>query len=233
MENFVERAQEFGVSVSEEQQELFSRFYGLIIVKNRMMNLTKITEPEEVAEKHFLDSIALAGVIDLSGRHSLLDMGTGAGFPGVPLKITFPKLKITLADSLHKRIIFLQETIAELGFSGVELVHGRAEDLARMDGYREKFDIVVSRAVASLPTLVELCMPFVKVHGKFIAYKGGDCDEEIDSAKNAIALLGGEIAEIRNFTLGEAGRTFVVVDKVKKTDAHYPRRAGLPGKRPL
>ena len=163
----------------------------------------------------------------------MIDMGTGAGFPGIPLKIVFPKLNVVLADSLNKRILFLKDVIQELGLEDIEAVHGRAEELARKTEYRETFDLCVSRAVANLSTLSEYCIPFVKVGGKFVSYKSGSCEEEINSSKKAVQLLGGRITNVDKFELGEASRSFVVIDKVKITAKRFPRKAGTPSKEPL
>ncbi len=197
------------------------------------MNLTGITEWDEVLEKHFLDSISLIRVVNLDQELTVMDMGTGAGFPGIPLKIAFPKLKITLADSLNKRVKFLQEVIDALELKDIEAIHGRAEDLARDKKYRETYDLSVSRAVANLSTLSEYCLPFVKIGGKFVSYKSGECDEEVNNSKNAISILGGKITDTIKFELGESGRSFIVIEKVKRTSKEYPRKAGTPSKTPL
>ena len=199
------------------------------------MNLTAITEFEDVLEKHFLDSIAVARFVDMTGDLSVIDLGTGAGFPGMPLKIMFPNLKITLADSLNKRILFLNEVIDALGLEGVTTVHGRAEDLAADQNYREKYDYCVSRAVANLSTLSEYCLPFVKVGGSFISYKSGEIEEELSAAKKAIFLLGGQVKEVIPFRLDgtDINRSFVMIEKVKKTPKAYPRKSGIPSKKPL
>ncbi len=232
-DHFVEEAGRFHVHLTEAQLMQFERFYDLMIEKNRVMNLTSITEFEEVIEKHFLDSIALAKVRDLGERLSVMDVGTGAGFPGIPLKIVFPELAVTLSDSLNKRILFLREVIEELNLRGIEAVHGRAEDLARMEEYRERFDLTLSRAVANLSTLSEYCLPFVKVGGQFISYKSDGCGAEAEDAKNAIRLLGGELAAVEKFRLMESGRAFVIIDKKRATAKKYPRKAGTPSRLPL
>lgn len=207
----------------------------MLVEKNKVMNLTAITEFEEVIEKHFLDSVSLGAVMDLSEKISVLDLGTGAGFPGIPLKIVFPNLKITLADSLNKRIGFLNEVIEELQLEGITAIHARAEELARNEDYREQFDLCVSRAVANLSTLSEYCLPFVSLSGKFVSYKSGDIMEEVEEAKKAIFLLGGQIKEVHRFTFGENDlhRSFVLIEKVKKTPKAYPRKAGTPSRQPL
>ena len=225
--------EKLGISISEEQLEQFISYYEMLIVKNKVMNLTAITDFDEVIEKHFIDSLNLFRFTDLKADKTIIDMGTGAGFPGIPLKIAFPNLKITLADSLNKRILFLNDVISELGLTDIDTVHGRAEDLAKDKIYRENYDICVSRAVANLSTLSEYCLPFVKIGGQFISYKSGDCDEEITNAKSAIFLLGGRLNQIQKFEMNDNSRSFVIIDKVNGTSKQYPRKAGLPSKKPL
>ena len=223
------------IPFSEKQKEQLTVYYEMLVEKNKVMNLTAITEFEDVLEKHFLDSIAIARFVDLTGDVSVIDLGTGAGFPGMPLKIMFPDLKITLADSLNKRILFLDEVIDVLGLEGVETVHGRAEDLAVNGAYREQFDFCVSRAVANLSTLSEYCLPFVKLGGTFISYKSGEIEDELSAAKKAIFLLGGQIKEVIPFQLDgtDISRSFVMIGKEKKTPKAYPRKSGTPSKKPL
>lgn len=227
--------EQWQISFSEKQQEQLTVYYEMLVEKNKVMNLTAITEFEDVLEKHFLDSIAVARYVDLTGELSLMDLGTGAGFPGMPLKIMFPNLKITLADSLNKRIVFLNEVIDVLELEGVTTVHGRAEDLAADVNYREQYDYCVSRAVANLSTLSEYCLPFVKVGGAFISYKSGEIEEELSSAKKAIFLLGGQTKEVIPFQLDgtDISRSFVMIGKEKKTPNAYPRKSGIPSKKPL
>ena len=232
-DTFIEEAKKINITFTEKQLEQFRIYYELLVEKNKVMNLTGITEWDEVLEKHFLDSISLIRVIDLSQNISVLDMGTGAGFPGIPLKIAFPNLQITLADSLNKRVLFLQEVIDALKLEGIEAVHSRAEDLARDKNYREQYDLVVSRAVANLSTLSEYCLPFVKIGGQFISYKSGDIEEEVVASKSAVFLLGGKIKDTVKFELGESSRSFVLIDKTKGTPKTYPRKAGTPSKKPL
>lgn len=225
--------EEFSVTLTEEQCSQFIQYYEMIVEKNKVMNLTAITEFDEVIEKHFIDSISLAKEYNLTKKSKILDMGTGAGFPGIPLKIAFPELDITLADSLNKRIIFLQDVIDALQLKNIRAIHSRAEELAADKNHREYYDLCVSRAVANLSTLSEYCIPFVKVGGQFISYKSGECDEEVSSAKHAIAVLGGRLSGVKKFSIGESGRAFVLIDKVKTTPKQYPRKAGTPSKKPL
>ncbi|MBQ3558440.1 MAG: 16S rRNA (guanine(527)-N(7))-methyltransferase RsmG [Agathobacter sp.] len=232
-DKFIEEVNKISIELSEEQLEQFRIYYEMLVEKNKVMNLTGITEWDEVLEKHFLDSISLIRAVDLNQELSVMDMGTGAGFPGIPLKIAFPNLKVTLADSLNKRVLFLQEVIEALKLEGIEAIHGRAEDLARDKKYREQYDLSVSRAVANLSTLSEYCLPFVKIGGQFISYKSGEIEEEVASSKSAVFLLGGKVKEIVKFELGESGRSFIVIDKVKGTPKTYPRKAGTPSKKPL
>ena len=221
------------LELTEKQIEQFLKYYEMLIEKNKVMNLTAITEYDEVIEKHFLDSISLCQVYDLSKPVKILDMGTGAGFPGVPLKIAFPEVEITLADSLNKRIKFLDEVIEELGLQKVTTIHARAEELARNKEHRENYDLVVSRAVANLSTLGEYCIPFVKMGGNFISYKSGDVDEEVNAASKAIKILGGQIKDVYKFDLSDQKRSFVTIEKIKTTPKTYPRKAGTPSKEPL
>lgn len=218
---------------SGEQKRKFYTFYEMLIEKNKVMNLTGITEFPEVVEKHFLDSIMLGKYISLEQNLRVMDLGTGAGFPGIPLKIAYPDLEITLADSLNKRIRFLDEVIEELQLTGIHTVHGRAEELARNKAYREQYDLCVSRAVANLSTLMEYCVPFVHKGGRFVSYKSGEVEEEVNNASRACGLLGGKVEQIYRFALKNGGRSFVVVKKEKQTPALYPRKAGTPSRMPL
>ncbi len=235
LDRFHHGLDELGITLSDEQMKQFLNYYEMLIEKNKVMNLTAITEFDEVVEKHFLDSLSLVEIQDLHKSQKVLDLGTGAGFPGIPLKIAFPELEITLMDSLNKRILFLQDVINELGLENIEAVHGRAEEAARNKNYREQFDLCLSRAVANISTLSEYCLPFVKVGGSFISYKSSNIDEELDQGKKGIYLLGGKISDVHKFSLPDSDlqRSFVTIQKEKKTPKAYPRKAGTPSKDPL
>lgn len=234
-DKFKKILQEWNITLSDEQEWQFSTFYEMLVEKNKVMNLTAITEFDEVIEKHFLDSVSLGAVLDLKKELKVLDMGTGAGFPGIPLKIIYPNLQITLADSLNKRVTFLNEVIEALKLNRIEAIHARAEELARNAAYREQYDLCVSRAVANLSTLSEYCLPFVALNGMFVPYKSGEIEEEVEAAKKAIFLLGGELKQVHQFSFGENDlhRSFVLIEKKKKTPKTYPRKAGTPAKQPL
>ena len=223
------------MKLSDKQRELFDLYYEILTDWNSKMNLTAITDKDEVWLKHFEDSLSLEQMIDLNKVDTVIDVGTGAGFPGIPLKIVYPHLRLTLLDSLDKRVRFLDNVINQLGLQDVEAVHGRAEDMARQEDYREKFDLCVSRAVAALPVLTELCVPFVKVGGFFVSYKAERAAEEIESSKVAIDLLGATIGDIKEFRLSgtDNTRTLIRIDKSYATSDKYPRRAGIPSKKPL
>ena len=235
MEQLKRKSELLNIHLEEKQIEQFFQYYEMLIEKNKVMNLTAITEKEEVIDKHFIDSISLSKAIDVTKPLKILDLGTGAGFPGIPLKIAYPNLKITLLDSLNKRIKFLNEVIEELDLKDIYAIHGRAEDYAKQVEYREQFDLCVSRAVANLATLSEYCLPYVKEGGCFISYKSGSVEEELNQSKKAIFELGGKVKEVIPFTLPETDieRTFVVIEKVRKTPKKYPRKAGLPSKEPI
>lgn len=235
LHNFETGLKDLGISLNEKQVSQFITFYEMLIEKNKVMNLTAITDWEEVVHKHFLDSLTLVKVLDLKNMVSIIDIGTGAGFPGIPLKIAFPHIKITMADSLNKRIRFIQEVIEKCGFKSVEAVHGRAEDLARKSKYREQFDVCVSRAVANLSSLSEYCLPFVQVGGCFISYKSGEIEDELAGAKKAIEVLGGEKMKIEKFQLPDTdiSRSLIVIEKRKLCSKKYPRKAGMPTSNPL
>ena len=233
LEKFEQGLESLGIVLSDTQKQQFMDYYEFLVETNKVMNLTAITEFDEVIEKHFLDSLSLCKVYDLGRKVKILDMGTGAGFPGIPLKIAFPELEIVLADSLNKRIKFLQEVIERLGLSDITALHARAEELGRDKNYREQFDLCVSRAVANLSSLSEYCIPFVKESGKFISYKSGEIEEEVSQAKKAIKPLGGKIEDVYKFDLYEQKRSFVIISKEKKTPKTYPRKAGTPTKEPI
>lgn len=234
-EIFDNKLNELGINLTDKQKQQFDKFYELLVEWNKVMNLTGITEYEEVNEKHFVDSLSLVKAIDINKVETLIDIGTGAGFPGIPLKIAFPHLKVVLLDSLNKRINFLNTVIDELGLVDIKTIHGRAEDYAKQVDYREKFDICVSRAVANLSTLSEYCIPYVSLGGMFVPYKSGDIDGEVQQSKKAIHILGGKLDDIVKFQLPgtEIGRSFVKIKKVQNTTKKYPRKAGLPTKEPL
>lgn len=224
------------VDISDEKKEKLYKFYEILVEKNKVMNLTSITEIKEFTYKHFIDSIALEKIVkDLgSNNYNIADLGTGAGFPGIPLAIVYPNLNLTLIDSLNKRIKFIKETCEALDIKNVNAIHSRAEDIDRNKDYREKFDICVSRAVANLTSLSEYCLPLVKNGGSFISYKSKGYEVEIAEAKKAIKVLGGEIGNIEKFELGEYGeRILLDIKKIKPTPNKYPRKAGLPTKEPI
>lgn len=232
---FENKLNALGIVLTETQKQQFDKFYELLVEWNKVMNLTGITDYEEVNEKHFVDSVSLVKAINLEKVDTVIDIGTGAGFPGIPLKIVFPHLKVVLLDSLNKRIKFLNEVINKLGLTDIKTIHGRAEDYAKQAEYREQFDVCVSRAVANLSTLSEYCIPYVKVGGMFIPYKSGEIDEEVQQAKKAIHILGGKLDEVIKFQLPdtEINRSFVKINKIQNTIKKYPRKAGLPAKEPL
>lgn len=233
LDQFKKGLSDLNIDLTEKQIEQFLKYYEILVETNKVMNLTAITEFDEVIEKHFLDSLSLVRVFDLNRNVKILDLGTGAGFPGIPLKITFPEIDIVLADSLNKRVKFLNEVVETLQLNQAETVHGRAEELAKNKKYREQFDLCTSRAVANLSSLSEYCIPFVKEGGRFISYKSGEIEEEVDQAKRAIHVLGGKLDQVYKFDLHEQKRSFVIIEKVKKTPAVYPRKAGTPTKEPL
>lgn len=224
---------ELGVAECPSAADNLQRYSEILREKNKVMNLTAITDPTEIVTRHFLDCAALAPYMPQDGR--VLDVGTGAGFPGIPLKIAFPEVEVVLLDSLNKRVKFLNEVIGQLGLSKITAVHGRAEDFARQKDYREQFDLVVSRAVANLSSLSEYCLPYVKVGGRFVSYKSGKLNEELTAAQKAIHVLGGEAKEPVYFQLTgtEDERSFVCIEKGKATPKKYPRKAGTPAKEPI
>ncbi len=235
MNGLKEDALIFGIHLSDEQLSQFYSYYQILIEWNEKINLTAITDFDEVIKKHFLDSLSIGRIIDQNENVSILDIGTGAGFPGIPIKIAFPNTNITLMDSLNKRVKFLNEVINILELKKIEAIHGRAEDFSKKGMLRENFDICVSRAVANLSSLSEFCLPYVKVGGKFISYKSEKALEELESSKNAISILGGGNVSCDEFILPgtDFNRTFIIINKVKETPGKYPRKAGTPVKQPL
>lgn len=228
-------AESFGIQLTNQQVDQFFEYYRLLVQWNEFMNLTAITEMEEVMEKHFVDSLALSKAAEVGNIETLIDVGTGAGFPGIPLKIAYPHLRVVLLDSLNKRVKFLSTVIETLGLTNIQAVHGRAEDAARQKDYREQFDAAVSRAVANMASLSEYCLPFVKVGGVFVPYKSGNIEEELKDAGKAVKTLGGTIRRVEKFQLPDTDieRSLVLIKKTERTDKRYPRKAGLPSKEPI
>lgn len=224
-----------GISLSDRQIEQFICFYDILTERNKVMNLTAITEPVEIIEKHFLDSLSLVKAIDLSGDKKVIDVGTGAGFPGIPIIISYPQLHITLLDSLNKRIGFINDVIKLLNLKNVETIHGRSEELGKNIKYREQYDLCVSRAVANMSVLSEYCIPFVKKGGIFVSYKSEKLFEEKREAEKAISILGGCVEKEIKFSLPNSDicRVLFVIRKIEASPNKYPRKAGLPVKEPL
>ena len=224
-----------GIVLTSGQLDQFVAYTGMLLEWNRKLNLTRIVEPKEIAVKHYLDSLVLPAVTEVPDGSWLVDVGTGAGFPAIPLKIVIPGLRITLLDSVKKKLAFLETLVQELGLVGVEIVHGRAEDLAHEKRFREQYDFAVSRAVGSLSILAELCVPFCRVGGLFAAYKGPRARAEVDEAEKAFQLLGGELEAVHRLTLpfSDQERLMVLVRKSRPTPAGYPRQAGIPERSPL
>ena len=227
-----EGCQELGITLDEVQKKQFTDFYEYLVEKNKVMNLTGITEFQEVLVKHFLDSLACVKAVDI---FLYKDIIRRSGFPGVPLKIAFPHLEACLLDSLKKRVNFLEETFQLLKLENITAIHGRAEEFAKNKAYRETYDLCVSRAVSNLATLSEYCLPYVKTGGFFISYKSGTVQEEVEQAQKAVKILGGRIQDVVYFQLpdSEIQRSLVVIEKVKATPGRYPRKAGTPLKEPL
>ena len=230
----VDRFAKNGLHIDDDQSEQLFQYYSMIVEKNKMVNLTAITEFKEVVDKHFIDSAILIKYIDLKGK-SVIDVGTGAGFPGIPLKILCPEMKLTLLDSLRKRIDFLNEVMDELNLKNIEAIHSRAEELANKSEYRESYDVVVSRAVSNLSTLSEYCLPFLSINGRFFSYKSAKASQEISEAKNAIALLGGKIVNDHIVTLEgtDYDRVLIEIQKISNTPKKYPRTGNKPSSNPI
>ena len=232
-EYIINRMKEAGYQLSEDQAAQFLGYYDMMIEKNQVMNLTRITEFKEAVDKHFVDSLMLSRVLDVSRVHKLIDIGTGGGFPGIPLKIMYPHMSVVMLDSVGKKIDFVKEVIEKLDLKDVCALHVRAEDMARDRKHREKYDVCVSRAVANMTVLTEYCMPFVRVGGFFVAYKGDDRPEELAAAEKAVKVLGGKPMEFERFSLFGMGRCLVKIRKDRKTPMQYPRKAGIPAKAPI
>ena len=232
-EKIRESLKELNIELSEKQLNQFYNYMNILIEWNKVMNLTNITETEEIIQKHFVDSLTI--LKSIKENDSIIDVGTGAGFPGIPIKIAFPETRITLLDSLNKRIKFLEEVINKLELKNIETIHGRAEEVAHNKKYREKYDIAIARAVAPLNVLSEYLLPFVKIGGYAICMKGVKGKEEAEEGKNAIKILGGKITNSREFNLPntEMARIIIEIEKIKNTEKKYPRKAGTPTKMPL
>lgn len=230
-----EGARELGIALEEAQIAAFEKYKDLLLEWNEKVNLTAIVDEQQVAVKHFLDSLTILGKVDVKAHVSMLDVGTGAGFPGIPIKVCCPWINVVLLDSLNKRVVFLEEVINRLGLTGISAVHGRAEEKGRDKGLREKFDLVVARAVANLTVLTEYCLPFVKPGGLFVGYKGPEVEAEIEGSGKAIEVLGGKLVDIYKVKLPFSGgdRSLVLIRKERSTPDKYPRKAGTPEKKPL
>lgn len=235
IDTLINGAQELKIDLNEDQLNQFRIYKTLLKEWNQKINITSITEDEEIDIKHFLDSLTPLSTNVLDGNKKIIDIGTGGGFPGIPLKIKNSSLEVVLMDSLNKRITFLNEVIKQLGLTDIRAIHGRAEEWSIKEDYREQFDICISRAVASLNTLCEYCMPFVKVGGYFIAMKGPNIEEELDFSKNAIKLLGGRVKNTKKIQipLSDITHSLIVIEKISETPTKYPRGGGKPKKNPL
>lgn len=221
-------------NISDEQLAQFQEYYELLIDWNKQVNLTAITEPKEVVIKHFFDSLTPSFYFDFSNQ-KMIDIGAGAGFPSIPLKICFPELEITLLDSLNKRLIFLEEVVNKLSLKNISLIHGRAEDIGNKKEYRQEFDIAISRAVARLNVVSELSLPFLKVGGTMISLKGSNLDVELEEAQRAIKVLGGQFLATHFLELPEGfgQRNIITINKIINTPTKYPRKPGIPNKKPI
>lgn len=235
MDLFTRLLADHDLSLTDDQATQFETYFNELVDWNSRMNLTAITEREQVYVKHFYDSVSLSFFVPLDDVETLVDVGSGAGFPGIPLKIMYPHLKLTIVDSLNKRVQFLQHLVDRLGLTGVRCLHARAEDAARMPEMRDAFDLATARAVARLPLLNELCLPFVRPGGRFVAMKGPDAEEETMQSAKSLRELRGELADVHAFRLPleEAVRHLVEIRKTGSTPGKYPRKAGIPAKQPL
>lgn len=234
-ERFKKELSKHNISLTKKQEEQFSNYFQTLIKWNEKMNLTGLTEESDVYLKHFFDSISLSFYVNIKDYESICDVGAGAGFPSIPLKICFPHLKVTIVDSLQKRIRFLEHLAETLELEDLNFVHSRAEDAGQNKKYREKFDLVTARAVARMSVLSELCLPFVKKSGIFAAMKGAQIEEELDKGQRAIETLGGRFKELHNFQLPieESERSIVIIEKKEHTRRKYPRQAGTPNRNPI
>lgn len=232
---FAEKLKSIEIVPTPAQIDQFQNYYHLLVEWNRKINLTAITELSDVILKHFLDSVIISRYVDLSKIHSCIDIGTGAGFPGIPLAILYPEIQFTLLDSLNKRITFLNEVIHALNLTNVHAFHGRAEEYAGKEMFRESFDLCVSRAVSKLSVLAEYCIPYIKKDGLFVSYKAEHVEDELADSKHAISLLGGKVVKVPSFSLFDSDfhRTFVIIKKINNTPKKYPRSSGIPAKKPL
>ena len=234
--NLLEKScKDLGIQLTNEQIEQFLKYKKLLLEWNKNVNLTAITEEREIILRHFVDCLSCIKSVDLNNELNIIDIGTGAGFPGIPIKIAFEKTKVTLVDSLNKRINFLKDVIEKLEIKDVECVHSRAEELGQNLSYRENFDLCVSRAVANLSVLSEYCLPFIKIGGHFVALKGVNIDEELEKSKNAINILGGEIIKIDKVKIpnSEINHSLILIKKVTETPEKYPRKSSKVSKSPL
>ena len=231
MKELIALLEQLNIDHAEEKSKQLEQYMDGVLEWNEKVNLTAITDRDEFVQKHLIDSLLCAETLAFTESSSICDVGTGGGFPGVPLAVCYPEKEFVLMDSLGKRVRIVQQLTGELGIGNITAVHGRAEDLARQEAYRDHFDLCVSRAVANMRVLCEYCMPFVRPGGHFIAYKGADCESEIDDAQGAIQLLGGAPAEI--IPLPHLGHSLVIIRKTCPTPAAYPRKAGTPLKKPL
>lgn len=231
---FKKGLEKWNIKLSEAQYDQFIDYYELLTEKNKVMNLTAITKWDEVVTKHFLDSLSIVNLINIS-KERIIDIGTGAGFPGIPLKIIYPDAEIVLLDSLKKRLLFLDDVVEKLNLKSIRTIHGRAEDFGRDKEYRETFDLCVSRAVARLSSLCEYCLPFVKKGGYFIPYKSGKIQDELEESKRAFKILGAEFEKNHPFMLPDTDmeRNLLLIKKKNPTPSAYPRTAGKPSKEPL